>query len=328
MTRSIHLSLILVVLIIVGLTVSAPYMTRAQEDETQADDAESIDAAQQLKTTLENVGISPSNPDASGETPALDAAGVFDWISAPFTKGEASSDKPHVDEEVVTDDAVEEANDVPNPTTSVAGASVPSSDQALDDVRLPELPESLQPTAITLPTLDELLRRARRGTISQEERMLSQLTKREAIAEAMKRTLDVAAGVAIHGEAAIQLLESDELETVITTLITQYENDQAAASDGSDPAATVVEPLIAAPSSINEDPNMSFNEYTAVYSRQHKGIVEVGMRQQRSGEIAVLRIDEVWYVGDDVVVLKQVVPSPTSTTLMFELNGERIDVSL
>ena len=327
MTNSIRFAFVLLACVTVGLTLSVPRVSLAQDEEPVNGDPGKDDAAALLDATLQNVGLSPKSGLPTDDAASTDEPGFFDRFRLPFSNDDESGDSLETEaapsaqttEIVATGadsqpDAPVETADSP-PTTNAAGTPSPVSSG------------TATPVAPVLPTLDELLRRAQLGTISQEEILLSRLNKREEVVKALKRTLDVSAGVATHGEAAIQLLADDDLAAVITTLIARVENDAPAVTITT-PSNSIVEPIAVVPSSEDNDEDPRFDDYTPVFTRQRDGIVEVGMRHPASGFITVLHKNERWHVGDDTVVLKDVLKQPSATTIVFDLNGTRVNVPL
>ena len=257
MRHPIPFSFALLLCIVIGLSLYVSYPTFAEPNEPSEPQIRATDPDTLLNETLQDVGASPKPTQSTPEQTSDDGESFFDRFRLPFSNKDESSQPANKER----DPSIQEVDGKPIarrlPERPVIETEKPTSQLIQESVAPPTSPEISMTEALPQPTLDELLQRAKRSTISQEEILLSRLNKREVLVEALKRTLDVTAGVAEHGEAAIQLLSNEDLETVISTLTEQHQHREVSIADARS-VPTVIEPVLTPTSSVEKDQDPSF----------------------------------------------------------------------
>ena len=343
MNRSIHTSFVLVALVILMLTLAAPYMSRAEEGESkenaQPDTAPATNTSEQLQDVFERIGVG-SDQDTATES----ERSWVDRVTSPFKDTNESEplDNNSSDlldtrdigsiEETTTDESVLLLDEPVTAASPVTPETAPS--PASGNVVVTPANENHPTSAPVTPppdalTLDEYLERVRNTPHVKQEAFHTSLAERRRLAVAMRATLEAAEQVAEFGLAGTQLLQDASLDTVVATMIADQERKAKETQLPGDPVIeTPATAIIVTPEEPIDEYPTDFDTWRLVYIVEDGQGERVGWRHTSSGERTSAYVGHSLTFGNDTVSVVRVATGNRGRYLIIEVNGERRDVHL
>ena len=340
MNRSIRPYFTLLACAVIGLTLSAPFISRGDDGEGESLDtieqSSANDASDQLDEVFERIGVNPdATTDDEGEPSWMErVTGAFqddeELESATAGGMEPTPIDSQQDADTV-DDAVSKSTSIDDRQTPTGSAEVSPSNtspESAEESPTPINPVVLEP-APSLPstatvTLDELIQQARGTTRLQRENLHASLEERRRLALAMRATLEAASQVANYGQAGSQLLQDASLDTIVSTMIAEQERDKRqeelrqASSETNSPS-----PLVAVPEEPITTDVVGFDAWRPVHIVHDNQGYRIGWRNPSSGERVSAYVGESLYFGDDIVSILSVSSDRRGRSLILDVNGEQ-----
>ena len=344
MNGSIRSGFTLTACLILGLTLCAPYMSRAQESSSDTNIADggtaTTDSADELEDVLNEFGIDSKTDD----TPESDSSWL-DRIAAPFQSSDPIDDTtdedidPSVQESTTSDNAtnlpIDSSSTLVEPTqpdssSSTTDASAVTSQVENIDAHTETESVSIPPAQPTnVVTLDDLLRQTRNTPQLKQEALHSSLAERRRLAISMRATLEAAKQVATYGHASTQLLQDASLDTIVATMIAEQkheqQDDEAPSESMSDPSSQSI--IITSDDTI-DDVSTDFQAWRLAYIMKESGRHRIGWRHTSNGERTSAHVGDSLTFGNDVVAIIKVDSDKRGRYLVIDINGERRDVYL
>ena len=327
------------VFVFVALTISVTFNSHAQESSGEGNSVEGSD--QQLKNTLQQIGIGPERNGASETDRSW-----TDRFSNLFGEPEDEVGEPTARElpEDTTSESTSETVDTESnieddavviSTSTQESASAISSDPIVQDAEIttstsvqehddskPVLSE--EPPLSAALSLDTLLRQSSQSNHVHRETFYARLEERRRLAIALRTTLEAAEEVAAFGQAGPQLLQDATLDTIVATMVADLEREQREEEETATqlPTAPNLTYQVSTDEPVVTDPS-GFEVWRPVYIVQDVRGNRVGWRNLLTGERLITYVGETSMFDGDTVKTVAVSSDSRGRFLILDVNDER-----